>query len=230
MSFKNRSGGPTGQRWAVLAIPVTGLAAMLVIANAMPAAADPLPYGPDTCINGYVWREARPGDTVCVTPGTRDQIAAENADAGANRDPSQAYGPQSCAQGYVWRQAFDGDTICVTPGVRSATLADNAAADTRKAANHPQVGPAETGTVSYEIYANRAGVEVAEVDIDFLGNTLTNVRLPFQRSDPLPAPGSNLRLRAYGNGQDRIGCRITVNGRQVADVMDGPVAICAGTA
>jgi hypothetical protein len=23
-----------------------------------PALADPLAYGPDTCINGYVWREA----------------------------------------------------------------------------------------------------------------------------------------------------------------------------
>jgi hypothetical protein len=39
-------------------------------------------YGPDTCKHGYVWREATPDDHVCVTPGTRDQTADDNAHAG----------------------------------------------------------------------------------------------------------------------------------------------------
>ena len=34
-----------------------------------------LPYGPDTCKQGYVWRDARPGDHVCVTPQTRAETA-----------------------------------------------------------------------------------------------------------------------------------------------------------
>ncbi|MEV4575485.1 hypothetical protein AB0K16_19775 [Nonomuraea jabiensis] len=34
--------------------------------------------GPDTCLVGYVWREARPTDRVCVTPKVRDRTALEN--------------------------------------------------------------------------------------------------------------------------------------------------------
>jgi hypothetical protein len=48
------------------------------------AGADPLPYGPDTCIQGYVWREAGPGDVVCVTPATRSQASSDNAAAASN--------------------------------------------------------------------------------------------------------------------------------------------------
>lgn len=90
----------------------------------LPAAeADPgLPYGPDTCANGYVWRAARPGDAVCVPPGDRDRTAKENATAAARVDPNGAYGPQSCKSGYVWRQAFDGDAVCVTPDTRRENL------------------------------------------------------------------------------------------------------------
>jgi hypothetical protein len=35
-------------------------------------------YGPDTCLQGYVWREAVPSDHVCVTPETRTQTAEDN--------------------------------------------------------------------------------------------------------------------------------------------------------
>jgi len=38
-------------------------------------------YGPDTCAQGYVWREAFTNDHVCVTPAVRSQVAADNADA-----------------------------------------------------------------------------------------------------------------------------------------------------
>lgn len=112
------------------------------IGSAATAVADPLPYGPDTCIQGYVWREARPGDVVCVTPAVRDTTAGDNAAAGQRVDPNGAYGPNSCKQGFVWREAFGGDVVCVTPATRSQASSDNAAAASRKAANAPQPTPA----------------------------------------------------------------------------------------
>jgi hypothetical protein len=39
------------------------------------------PFGKFTCLQGFVWREAFNGDTVCVTPATRAQAAADNAAA-----------------------------------------------------------------------------------------------------------------------------------------------------
>jgi len=40
-----------------------------------PAAAQ---YGPDTCRQGFVWRESFPGDHVCVPPETRERAAHDN--------------------------------------------------------------------------------------------------------------------------------------------------------
>lgn len=40
------------------------------------------------CVDGYVWREVFPGDHVCVTPETRDQAAADNAQAAARVAPA----------------------------------------------------------------------------------------------------------------------------------------------
>jgi hypothetical protein len=36
------------------------------------------PYGPNTCIPGFVWREANAQDTVCVVPEERSRIREEN--------------------------------------------------------------------------------------------------------------------------------------------------------
>jgi hypothetical protein len=118
-------------------LPLTAAIAAVAVALPAPAQADPLPYGPDTCIQGYVWREARGGDTVCVTPDVRSTVAQQNSTPGANKDPNAGSGPQSCSQGYVWREAFDGDTICVTPGFRQQMFDANAAASSRKQANAP---------------------------------------------------------------------------------------------
>src|SRR5215471_8242573 len=41
------------------------------------------PYGPNTCIQGYVWRQAAQTDLVCVTPEIRAQTARDNAEAGS---------------------------------------------------------------------------------------------------------------------------------------------------
>jgi hypothetical protein len=90
-----------------------------------PAAPAPLPYGPDTCVSGYVWRDAIPGDHVCVTPDRRSLAANENATAGARFDPTGAYGANSCLPGYVWREAYVGDVVCVDPARRSQVSREN---------------------------------------------------------------------------------------------------------
>jgi hypothetical protein len=80
----------------------------------------------DTCIQGYVWREAFPSDHVCVTPETREQAAYDNSQASDRIDPdNQTYGPDTCIQGYVWREAFPSDHVCVTPETREQTAYDN---------------------------------------------------------------------------------------------------------
>lgn len=106
---------------------VAVLTACATVFGGAPSRADPnLPYGPNTCVPGLVWREARVGDAVCVRPEDRTRTAQENATAADRRDPNGAYGPQSCKQGSVWRQAFDGDTVCVTPDTRRENLDWNA--------------------------------------------------------------------------------------------------------
>ncbi len=82
-------------------------------------------YGPDSCVNGYVWREAFQGDLVCVTPDVRTQAANDNSQASSRVDPNAAYGPDACLTGYVWREAFQGDLVCVTPDVRAQAADDN---------------------------------------------------------------------------------------------------------
>jgi hypothetical protein len=90
----------------------------------------PLPK--DTCIQGYVWREAFPGDHVCVLPATRNLAHEDNLAAGDRIDPTGAYGPKSCINGYVWRVAVPDDLVCVLPQTRDATREDNRLADSRR--------------------------------------------------------------------------------------------------
>ncbi|MEZ5983442.1 MAG: trypsin-like serine protease [Parvularculaceae bacterium] len=80
---------------------------------------------PRRCKSGYVWREAKPDDYVCVPPQSRARTAQENAQAASRRDPDGAYGPNTCISGYVWREAFDGDVVCVTPEVRALVKEEN---------------------------------------------------------------------------------------------------------
>jgi len=95
--------------------------------NHTPPAATPapLPYGPDTCKQGYVWREAIPGDHVCVRPQARSKAAHENAISGLRVNPYGAYGPNSCKIGFVWRGAYSGDKVCVTSARRSHVHQEN---------------------------------------------------------------------------------------------------------
>ncbi|WP_432923062.1 hypothetical protein ACQPZZ_25840 [Microbispora sp. CA-135349] len=69
-------------------------------------------YGPDTCLEGYVWREARPSDHVCVSPQERAQVQKDNA-IKESRWVSGANGPHTCTDDFEWRNAFPGDDVCV---------------------------------------------------------------------------------------------------------------------
>ena len=103
----------------------------------------------DTCRSGYVWREAFPGDRVCVTPPTRDQAAQDNAQAGARRQAGGAYGPDTCRSGYVWREAGANDRVCVTPPTRDQAAKDNAQAAARRVAS--QAPAAAQPAASYRV-------------------------------------------------------------------------------
>jgi hypothetical protein len=79
------------------------------------------------CKSGFVWREARPNDFVCVTPPQRSEAKAQNANGPNNVQPGGgAFGPTTCRQGYVWREAWEGDTVCVTPTERQEAKNENA--------------------------------------------------------------------------------------------------------
>lgn len=144
------------KRTTVAAVSLMSVTA-LSIAGFGPASADP-----NTCSAPYVWRNARPGDAVCVTTATRRTVADENADPGANKQPGGgAYGPDTCAATFVWREAFPGDTICVSTGERDATLADNSAAASRLSSAAcqawrpagPVIGLAEDNGVNVDVEA-----------------------------------------------------------------------------
>lgn len=109
-------------RAALCTITLAGATAVI----AAPAAiADP---PAPACKPGYVWRAARPGDAVCVTPEVRDKTAQQNAAAAQN---VQAGNGNICKPGFVWRNAYPGDAVCVTPDVRDQAAADNQAAASR---------------------------------------------------------------------------------------------------
>lgn len=213
-----------GKHLTALAPALSALTLVGGMTAVAPAHADPLPYGPDTCIQGYVWREARSGDTVCVTPDTRTQVAQQNASPDANKDPAGAYGPQSCAQGFVWREAFDGDTICVTPAFRQQMLTDNAAAASRKQANQPSPTPAaQANTVVYQVTGTGT---VYSIDTDpATTRAPEDTQLPWQTTTTIGPDVHLLQVVAVGKTASP-GCVITLNGKVVASQPVGGNAHC----
>jgi len=92
-----------------------------------------LPFGPDTCKPGFVWREAVPDDHVCVLPSSREAARKQNLEADAHRLPNGGtFGPDTCVQGFVWRDAFPGDHICVTPAIRQQVANQNSQGPSRR--------------------------------------------------------------------------------------------------
>src|SRR6516164_3278444 len=96
-------------------------------------AQDPSTYGPETCRDGYVWREAcGPNDHVCVSGAVRAQAQSDNSQAASRRQGSGPYGPDTCKPGFVWREACGPqDHVCVTSDVRAQAAQDNAQAGQR---------------------------------------------------------------------------------------------------
>jgi hypothetical protein len=87
----------------------------------------------DRCLLGYVWREARPSDHICVTGARRAATAQENSLAASRRSPTGGpFGPETCLQGFVWREAFSGDHVCVPPTTRSLVANENRTVGQRK--------------------------------------------------------------------------------------------------
>jgi hypothetical protein len=117
--------------------------------------------GPDTCLPGFVWREAFAGDHVCVTGATRTQAQQENALANQRRSPNGGpFGPDTCLPGFVWREASPADHVCVPGTSRTQAAADNAQASARR---DPQCAdPAANDTTPPA----------------FIENTLSFVRVP----------------------------------------------------
>ena len=156
------------------------LVAWLGVLALCPAVAAPV----DACIPGYVWREAYPGDHVCVTPTGRDQAAADNQRAAERRTPGGgAYGPDTCKPGFVWREARPQDHVCVTPEVRAQTGRDNSLAHTRRlmppaAANGGGRRHAEVWSAARETTSPHAPM------------ALPKMRKPLPEAMPVPAPAA----------------------------------------
>jgi hypothetical protein len=83
-----------------------------------------------TCKSGFVWREARSSDLVCVTPASRAKVTEENRNAAQGVQPGAA---PTCRSGLVWREAFSGDVVCVPPGRRDEVREENRVGPTLRA-------------------------------------------------------------------------------------------------
>ena len=190
------------------------------LAAAAVAMGDPLPYGPDTCVQGYVWREAIPNDHVCVTPAVRARTQQENGTVAERRDPTGAYGSNTCKQGFVWREAFDGDVVCVTPDIRSATKADNAAAASRvQPASQSQSKTG--GQVRFEL----TGSGTADtIDID-PGGRIYGATAPWGKSVSAGSGDSLLQMVVVVK-DGSLGCRITLDGKVVNEQPAGQAPHC----
>lgn len=102
------------------------LGAMFALATLLPDRGMPAPIVETAgCLPGFVWRQAAPGDAVCVGFMSRDRVALENRLAPARRDPRAGSGAVACRDGMVWREAVAGDTTCVPPRVRDAVRREN---------------------------------------------------------------------------------------------------------
>lgn len=186
--------------------------ALLPVAVPAPASAQPLPYGPDTCISGLVWREARAGDNVCLTPGFRDRTSLENSTPGANKNPNAGSGPEACSQSYVWREAFDGDVICVTPAIRAENLAANAAAAGNYQPNQP-ADQADSANVAFQITGTGT---VYTIDTDPPSSVAVGTAVPFSRTVDVGADAQLLQVIAVSKTGAQ-GCRIIVDGIVVVE-------------
>ncbi|MDQ1245823.1 MAG: hypothetical protein QG597_190 [Actinomycetota bacterium] len=137
-----------GHRSACALLATAGiLGASLMVAGPASATGD---YGPDTCLQGWVWRDAVPNDHVCVIPSVRSLHADYNRRATALHLP----GSDQCRPHYTWRLVQPADHVCVDSRTRRQVLADNSQASARRnslriTVSSERFGPSETCTPEY---------------------------------------------------------------------------------
>src|SRR5437879_2092442 len=83
------------------------------------------------CRQGFVWREAFPGDYVCVTPEARSQAAQDNRSASGSNDHQFRAG--ACTQSLLSSVDDQHDLVSVPPAMRQQIWDDNAGASGRVA-------------------------------------------------------------------------------------------------
>jgi hypothetical protein len=117
---------------------------------------------PDHCMLGFVWREVRSYDHVCVTPDSRASVRDEDNHASERRSPTGGpFGPDTCKQGFVWREAIvpspsledPPDHVCVPAAARDREGQNNLLAASRKNPAQLTFGPntCKTGFVWREV-------------------------------------------------------------------------------
>ncbi|MET8989446.1 hypothetical protein ABZW49_28695 [Nonomuraea wenchangensis] len=107
-------------RWPVRSVNANGVTIAINAVNDEAATVTVTTDMPGKCVAGYVFRDAVPGDRVCVTSATRDQAAADNADAGNWEDE---YG--RCILNRTYRKVVPHDTVCVTQRTALQVISDN---------------------------------------------------------------------------------------------------------
>lgn len=122
-----------GLRW-VRALPALALGGSLALSPLASAFAED--YGPNTCLEGFVWRGAFPNDYVCVQPRVREQVVKDNRDAPLRTKSwlTDVHGRPSraCRDGFVWREAGPNDQVCVLIREREQAKKDNREAASRR--------------------------------------------------------------------------------------------------
>lgn len=160
-------------------------------------------YGIDTCLPGYVWREAFDGDRICVDGASRNQAALDNA-AANNRWISGPFGPKTCVPGFVWREASPTDQVCVTGAVRTQARNENSIGASRrdpqcstppsvKGAHMEWVQPA-TGPLPPKASTTRTQILSDGTAVGVTQGPLSGV------PDKMWTPGQTLRVFMSGGG------------------------------
>lgn len=141
-------------------------------------------FGPDTCLDGFVWREAcGASDHACVSPQVREQARLHNSQAASKKQPGGGpFGPDTCKQGFVWREACGpNDHVCVEPAIRRQAAADNGARAQRL--KHP-------------FCRNLAGAMIAQQQVN-IQNRCFQTGITWQNT-----PEANFRLCVDGSSID----------------------------
>ena len=199
------------------------MASTALLGPAPPASAGE--FGPDTCRQGWVWREAVPGDHVCVTPQTRSQAWADNAQAASRVAPNipppcQAVGglpsdrvtPEQavrCSASGYWRATF-------TAFVHDYWLFGSDAGSSVKVEHFEDdrwvERPARMISVHNEYSARRAG-EAGNTDCPTFGSMTGRCWVPPAPRDCRNENAGSIDCRDYGIGTPFSG--VNLNARSV---------------